>query len=231
MKRTITRLAVGIVAASFLGSCGSSGSSPSDPPPPAAQPAGTRPNLIVDAQALQDSVLLDQQDFQATDCEVVEGCVAAAGTRRLLRFDGDIINIGNQDLVLGNPGTNPNFQFDTCHMHYHLENMMQFALINPTTGAVVKVGNSALVARKQGFCLEDVNPYSPTAGPAKYDCTYQGISAGWEDVYEASLDCQWLDITGVPSGTYTLQVTVNPDGKYPDTNMNGNSAQTTVVID
>ena len=34
----------------------------------------------------------------------------------------------------------------------------------------------------------------------KYDCSNQGIQKGWSDLYGNALDCQWLDITGVPSG-------------------------------
>ena len=93
------------------------------------------------------------------------------------------------------------------------------------------MGQAPVVVRKQGFCLEDVDQYLPSANPSPtYDCSYQGISVGWEDQYVASLDCQWLDITGVPAGTYTLRLTVNPDHAYAETNYSDNTAETTVVI-
>ena len=38
----------------------------------------------------------------------------------------------------------------------------------------------------------------------RYDCTYQGISAGCSDVYDAALQCQWIDITGIPNGRYVI---------------------------
>ena len=31
------------------------------------------------------------------------------------------------------------------------------------------------------------------------------------DLYGSHLDCQWIDITDVPLGTYTLRLRVNPD--------------------
>ena len=57
---------------------------------------------------------------------------------------------------------------------------------------------------------------SPLAGPAKYTCSNQGISVGWSDVYDASLDCQWIDVTGVAPGQYLLRVTINggPNGAH-----------------
>jgi hypothetical protein len=62
--------------------------------------------------------------------------------------------------------------------------------------------------------LRDNYPYLPTA-PAShgYDCEYQGLTAGWEDVYDKSLDCQWLDVTGIKPGLYKMRVTVNRNRK------------------
>ena len=94
-----------------------------------------------------------------------------------------------------------------------------------TTGQVVSSGTAPgsssgvpVTARKQGFCMEDEQAISPSAGPAKYDCTNQGISAGWEDIYDNSLPCQWLNITGVAAGDYFLRITVDPDRIYPENN-------------
>jgi len=44
----------------------------------------------------------------------------------------------------------------------------------------------------------------------EFNCNYQGISVGWEDVYTADLDCQWVDITDIPLGSYWLYLEVNP---------------------
>ena len=34
-----------------------------------------------------------------------------------------------------------------------------------------------------------------------------GISVGWGDEYEYYLAWQWVDITNVPAGTYTVRAT------------------------
>lgn len=46
-----------------------------------------------------------------------------------------------------------------------------------------------------------------------FDCDYQGLSSGWGDLYDRTLDGQWVDVTGVPAGDYVLVVEVNVAGK------------------
>ena len=73
----------------------------------------------------------------------------------------------------------------------------------------------AAFGHKQAFCLEDSLPYN-VGFSHDYDCQDQGITAGWADEYAKQLDGQWVDVTGVPEGDYTLVVTVNQDGKIPE---------------
>lgn len=51
------------------------------------------------------------------------------------------------------------------------------------------------------------HPGAPRTG---YTCLNQGISRGWADVYGRFLPCQWLDVTGLAPGDYTLRIVVNP---------------------
>ena len=48
----------------------------------------------------------------------------------------------------------------------------------------------------------------------RYRCGtgYQGISRNCGDLYGRHLDCQWIDVTDVPPGTYELRQHVNPYG-------------------
>ena len=50
----------------------------------------------------------------------------------------------------------------------------------------------------------------------KYDCENygdQGITAGCKDIYYYNIDCQWIDVTELPLGTYTFKMAINPEYK------------------
>ena len=51
----------------------------------------------------------------------------------------------------------------------------------------------------------------PERGLMGFGCTNMGISSGCSDEYEASFDCQWIDITDTPDGYYWLTVATNWD--------------------
>jgi hypothetical protein len=179
------------------------------------------PDLIIWGPAASPSVIA--RTFASNDCEVVEGC-ATVGTHFLLTFTTETRNIGGGDLVLGNPATNSLFHWASCHGHYHFEQFADYTLLD-TNGNVVAAGH------KVGFCLEDVRAWSPTANPAtRYDCNNQGIQAGWADVYAAGLPCQYIDITGLAPGNYTLRMVVNPAGLIAETTTNNNVTTVPVVI-
>jgi hypothetical protein len=61
---------------------------------------------------------------------------------------------------------------------------------------------------KQAFCWLDSQRIQGN-NPPRYNCSNQGITAGWADVYGRGLDCQWIDITGLPGGNYQFRVSVN----------------------
>jgi hypothetical protein len=180
------------------------------------------PDLTIDASRLAASVDLVTRHFKRTNCAVVEGC-AATGTRRLLRFDTATPNFGTADLVLGDPAANPElYEFSSCHKHYHLRSYTSYALYD-AAGQIV-------TGRKQAFCLIDVVQYW-SGYPRHYsNCTNQGLSVGWADVYPKSLDCQWLDVSGVRTGSYVLEVTVDPDNLIAETDESNNVARIPVTI-
>ncbi len=180
-----------------------------------------QPDLILWGPAM--SPRIESRAFTSNDCEVVEGC-AQVGQRRLLRFTTETRNIGASDLVLGNPANNPLFEFATCHGHFHFADFADYRLLDSS-------GLSVGVGLKVGFCLEDVSRFDP-AGPSepRYDCGFQGIQAGWADIYVASLPCQWIDISSTPPGIYTLEIEVDPSNRLPESNESNNVASGFVVI-
>ena len=96
-------------------------------PPPRPQ-GGPLPDLVVGASRMKSTVLITNQTFGANECEVVEGCVVP-GTRRLLKFDTQIINQGTADAVLGRPQDRPDlYVFSPCHNHYHMIDVLDYSM-------------------------------------------------------------------------------------------------------
>jgi hypothetical protein len=189
----------------------------------AARPGPSLPDLTIDGARLRASVDIKTRVFKSTDCAIAEGCVGGTGKRTVMRFAVATPNIGTADLVLGDPIKNPLFVFSPCHGHYHFSGYALYELLD--TG-----GRTLLTGRKQAFCLEDFARYDANAGPAKFTCAYQGISVGWQDIYGTYLDCQWLDVTGVPPGSYLLRVTINPQALLQESDYSNNTATVPVTI-
>lgn len=185
--------------------------SPFDAPP-------GMPDLQFVASEMSRSVVVSVDDFRPGDCEVIEGCVGAPGRRTLLRFDTVSANRGTADVFVGVPPdaglSDPVFEWSVCHMHHHVRNYASYELLDEH-GVV-------LTARKQAFCLEDTEAIQPGIPSSSYSCQRQGITRGWADVYSRYLPCQWIDVTGLPSGTYTLRIVVNPLQTLPESNYDNN---------
>lgn len=192
----------------------------------AAGDGGPLPNLTPVIQNTQ----IQERTFGASSCEVMEGCTVA-GDRRLLRFDLLTPNIGEADLYLGAPtraGRPPDmFEFGTCHNHWHLRGYADYRLFDM---AGVEVGRG----HKQSFCLLDTARYmgmsTDLPAASRYNCGNQGIHAGWYDLYGRSLDCQYVDITDVPPGTYRLRAQVNAERVVAESRYDDNEVFMTVVI-
>lgn len=158
------------------------------------------PDLIVDTQWL--APLHADVFMQEATCEVLEGCVGGLGWRRLLLFTVATPNVGSDDLALGIPANLPElFHYSACHDHFHFDEFARYELLDGDQ--VVATGH------KQAFCLLDTTSWAwPLALPT-FDCANQGISRGFSDFYESGLPCQWVDVTGLPAGDYTLRITLN----------------------
>ncbi|MCD6068821.1 MAG: uncharacterized protein K0S33_3647 [Bacteroidetes bacterium] len=183
------------------------------------------PDLTISQPEVQAT--LHMGNTTATNCEVVEGCLAGYGNRQILQFSTRISNVGQLDYYVGNPGNNPDqFSFINCHGHPHYEGYADYILYDSN-------GNPLPIGRKNGFCVMDLD--CPAGIPAQYGCGNMGITAGCADIYGAGLSCQWIDITNVDTGNYTLAVKVNwdqsPDalGHY-ETNYVNNWAQVCIHI-
>ena len=164
------------------------------------------PDLMVVESELSSSMYF-QTLSSSNACTVAEGCMKGFGTREIVRFTTHIKNIGNQDYYVGQvPASTATattqWEWDECHGHWHYEGYAEYLLYN-ANGVKIPAGF------KNGFCVMDLE--CGDGGTAKFNCTNQGITAQCGDIYNSGLQCQWIDITNIPDGLYTMVVRVNWD--------------------
>lgn len=106
-------------------------------------------------------------------------------------------------------------------------------------------GRKVAQGHKASFCLEDSSCLPGV--PKKYNCAnfgdqgsvvrycrkvplgisghiLAGISVNCSDVYLYNLDCQWVDITELPRGSYVLKIAINPEFKVAEMSYDNNAA-------
>ncbi len=148
--------------------------------------------------------------------------------QRIYQTDG-----GSEDVASGG------FSYFEPHGHSHFDDFAVFNLreINPdgSVGDLVATGDS-----KYSFCLLNVRQPFPelTSNAAIADgrggdsCgDIQGISVGYSDVYNAELENQWIDITGVADGNYWLETIIDPENRLVETDDQNNAATIQVSVD
>jgi hypothetical protein len=108
------------------------------------------------------------------------------------------------------------------HNHWHFKQFARYRLLDATMTEAVRSG-------KEAFCLAPTDPINllkdgATLRPDQIGlttaCGYVGsiwiretLPVGWGDTYFQGVAGQAFDITGVPNGTYYVQVETNPLGR------------------
>ena len=185
------------------------------------------PDLTISQEEYINSIYLDSL-FVEDACLIEENCVSGSGKRDIIIFTTFISNVGDADYIVGNPNVNSDgFSKDNCHEHWHRLGYAEYLLYE-------EGGRPYPLGFKNGFCLLDIactNDKNP-----KYYCDYMGISAGCYDVYDANVECQWLDVTDIPDGNYIMVARINwnrlPDqlGRVEKT-FDNNWAQACISLD
>jgi hypothetical protein len=159
----------------------------------------TGPDLIVEGSIFKTNRLVYRY-ITPDSCAIDEGSVGGAGWRRLLQFSaGDrnfganALEIGDIDYFIEGNGTELSkqgiYEYSICHHHYHFKHYGSFTFGDEPAN------------HKMGFCLQSTNrlsnnEFSPLQNRFS-GCSFQGIEVGWVDEYEAGLEGQWVDVTGV----------------------------------
>jgi hypothetical protein len=180
--------------------------------------------------------------------------VLADGTR-ILRFSNAVWNAGPGPLELeGNPDPLQNvtksifqniydrqgrqvihrkvssdIEYHPTHNHYHFTEFASYRLLRQGKQGIYRVTRQG--GAKTGFCIMDTLAIASPAGAKYTTCEreLQGLSVGWADIYDYTLDDQWLVIParGLRDGEYALVSTVDPKNKLDEGVGEGNNAATT----
>jgi hypothetical protein len=183
--------------------------------------------------------------------------ISEEGGRRLLRFSSAILNVGDGPIEVrgrrrgdtmeafqvlyakrGRKQRIPigEFEYHPEHFHWHLVEVAEYRL-KDSLGVVLRASD------KISFCLLDTNrvrrdlPRSPRqrryltcSSNRRARSLKAGVSVGWADVYRRNLPDQWVDVTGLPSGTYTLEVELDPGARLVEKTRDNNTASIEVAF-
>lgn len=121
------------------------------------------------------------------------------------------------------------FVYHSEHHHFHLDEFQSYELLSGDRSTVLRS------SEKISFCLTDVLPVDVTPRAEgdvflelqPFDCGIheQGINPGYADYYGAELPDQWIDVTGLASGSYWIRLTVDPRGLLLESDTTNNVAE------
>ena len=127
-------------------------------------------------------------------------------------------------------------EFHPTHAHFHIKDFYVARLWRATERGRVRGSEPVARGDKNGFCPEDGEPFDPD-NPAERERQYAcfgetdrfepggqvvGISAGWTDIYAAYLPDQFVEISGVPDGYYVLEIEIDPNDVFEESDETNN---------
>lgn len=126
------------------------------------------------------------------------------------------------------------FIYHPTHGHIHFEEFADYYLKEVNAGDTP--GSTVAASEKISFCLLDTQKAVPahpgTVWSARYvQCSdFQGLSVGWVDVYDLTLPGQNIDLTGISSGTYWLELMVDRPNRLLESDESNNTSRVKVTV-
>jgi lysyl oxidase len=126
------------------------------------------------------------------------------------------------------------------HDHWHFEQFARYQLLDSAK-------NLAVRSHKVGFCIAPTDPVNllaphavwqpPSIGFGDFTCglptalwVQEMMPVGWGDTYFQSIAGQAFDITGVPNGTYYIEITANPQHVLYESNTHNDFSHRKVIL-
>lgn len=164
--------------------------------------------------------------FADPETQDIAGDIERNVLQRIYRADGD-----TRERLAGT------FLWHQPHLHYHFADFVTYDLTRVDT-ADGAASPETSKQQKSTFCIRDVSRVLLDVSDAASDATYkicgknlQGISVGWGDTYFYTYPDQLFDVTNMPSGTYMLTYSVNPENRFDEIRTDNNVSSTTFELD
>ncbi len=167
--------------------------------------------------------------------DVAEGCAPRSTGLDLVRLDLTTVNQGAGELSVGDPECPNCLQYPgvTCghadficspaggHNHPHYANFLRYEILD-------EYGGIAAIGGKRSFCLAESGCGAPRSH--FHSCQNQGLYPGCWDLYPYWLGCQYVDVSHLPDGPYTLRVTVDPQARFAESSESNNVIEQEVLL-
>lgn len=188
-----------------------------------AVPADNDIDLAIAPESIRPQVQI--REYKAADeAEVVDKC-AKVGVRRLLAVDFDVYNMGKEDLVLGEDYMSPWSAYSTAEMWWRFIGFWRIEMRN-AQGQIVAFVEPPMIPSFSG--TRRWNPQGSSVKRFNFD--HQGLRGGWMQKVQSYWACQFIDITDIPPGDYSVDVVVDPWNRIPETREDNNRVTFPVTV-
>ena len=122
------------------------------------------------------------------------------------------------------------------HHHWHTKDLVR-AFVTPLGGGATRDD------AKIGYCFFDDEPFRLSLPGAPNNVVYKGcggdpnrlkvttgLSVGWGDSYASIIPLQYIDITGLPDGSYRLRANADQANWFDESNNANNVTYTDIRI-